>query len=187
MKKLVLVLAVIAMAGIASADFITDPTYSDVSATSTWLGYEGTVWSAQPLSLFVTSAGGVATVTGANANEYSFYQEFAGTLAVGDYTWTVDASNITADGGATAFVKHLDALGGWIGFEGTDALVDGSTASISFSVTDATHIYQVGTSTTGWTSGSYDLTNPSLVPEPATMGLFALAGGLLMFVRRFRS
>lgn len=191
MKKLTLIAAVVALAGLVSAQgLITDPGFTDLSGspavggTGSWLGYEGTVWAENVPGGWVTSSAGVATVTPYSGNELSFYQEFL-SLAAGSYTFTIDASAITADGGPLAFVKEFDGGYGWIGFAGTDPLVNGSTATINFTVT-AGNIYQVGTSTTGATSGSYSLSNPSLIPEPATIGLLGIAGLGLFITRRRR-
>jgi len=184
MKKLAIILAALAMAGIASANLINDVTYSNLSGSSAvggtgdWFGYAG---ADQVPSFFVTAATGVATVSVIDGTEWNLYQQFEGTLAAGDYTWSVDASNITVNNGATLFVKKFDSGFGWIGWD-NQPLAAGPN-SMTFTAA-AGNIYQVGTLTSGATSGAYSLTNPDLVPEPATMGLFAIFGGALWFMRR---
>lgn len=184
MKKLALMTAVVAVAGLVSAqNLISNPTFAPVN--DGWSGYDSVVTVVDPID-FVTSAGGVATVTPSDnafaPAELNYYAEYNATLAAGLYEFSIDASNITADGGPTVFVKEFDGGWGWIGWTPI-AMVDGSNV-INFTAA-AGNIYQVGTLTNGNTTGSYDLSNPSLVvvPEPATIGLMGIAG-LCMFARR---
>lgn len=181
-------MAIALIALTSSANLISNPTFDPVD--DGWNGFDSAITIVSPTG-FVTSAAGVATVTPSDLAfapaELNYYVEYLGTLAAGDYSFSIDASNITADGGPTVFVKEFDGGWGWIGWQSIP-MADGSNV-INFSAA-AGNIYQVGTLTTGNTTGSYDLSNPSLVvvPEPATMGLLGIfGGGLMFFRRRFRS
>lgn len=184
MKKLTLIAVVVAMAGMVSAqNLLSDPGFTNLAAPD-WYGFIGDpIWSPEDPVNFVTATAGTATVTPGVPNELSFYTELIG-LASGSYTYSVDASNISVDSGASFWVKEFDAGFNWIGFAGNAPLVDGSN-SFSFTAT-AGNVYQVGSGTTGATTGSYDIANPSVVPEPATIGLVGIAGLGLFFARRRR-
>jgi hypothetical protein len=187
-NKLLSAVAVVAMIAVtSSANLLTNPTFDPVNVG--WQGFDS-VWSPAngnatiDAATFATSAGGVATVTPSDwgtTAEFNFYQEFIGTLASGNYTFSVDAANITADGGPTVFVKEFDGGWGWIGW--TPVAMTAGANVINFTAA-AGNIYQLGFLTNGNTAGSYDVSNPSLVPEPATMGLLGIFGGALMFFRR---
>lgn len=180
----------LATAATATAqNLIASPDYSNLSD---WTGYDG--GGVNP-STFVTVSSGVATVTPINSNECDFYQQFGGgaqpALTLGTpYSFTIESSNSSLNAGTTtavAFVKAFTSGYGWIGGEFQEVALpfDGSTTTINFTPV-AGVIYQLGTLTTGTTSGSYDLTSPSLevVPEPTTIALAGLGAAALLIFRR---
>lgn len=140
-----------------------------------WEGYDSVDTGISPTN-FVTSALGVATVTPSaySANEVNYFTSHFG--LEGDCTFSLDAANITADGNPTIFVKEFDGGWGWIGGQ-FPALVAGAN-TITFTAT-AGNIYQVGVLANGSTSGSFDISNPSLIapvvsPEAITTPLVPL-------------
>ena len=198
MKRLLTAVAVFAVVlmtvGISSANLVTDPGFNTLDAV--WEGWEGAPANGgyQAPSTFVTALGGVATVTPGSASEWNFYQTFGAgpaanpPLLIGQaYDFSITSDNSSLDVGTTdavMFVKAFDGFWGFIGaeFQTVPLAMDGSTQTISFTPV-AGAFYQIGTYTVGTTSGSYDLSNPTLVPEPATVGLLGIAG-LLMYARR---
>jgi hypothetical protein len=123
----------------------------------------------------------------------SSYQEVV--AAVGD-TVTFDfktiADNLTSHGFvAEGFIKVLDGGASWATTqEEFVALTVGSQELLSLTVADAgvgTEVLQAGFRIIGLsdvTGGGHEALSVDVVPEPATMGLFALAGGFMIFVRR---
>lgn len=159
-------------------ELMSDTNY--VALDSNWEGFEGGTWLAKTPSTFVTVSSGVATVTPGSANEWNFYQTFgagpAGNPALTPgqtYTFSIVSDNDTTvgTGSAVAFVKAFDSGWGFLGdeFQSVALSMDGSTTTISFTPVAGVY-YQVGTFTTGTTSGSYDVSNPSLTTTNITAG-----------------
>jgi hypothetical protein len=193
-RRLTAVMAVaivLAYVGTGYANLLTAPDYSTLDGV-----WEGWVGGETAPSSFVTALAGVATVTPPSATEANFYQSFGAgpaanpPLLIGQaYDFSITSDNSSLDVGTTdavMFVKAFDGFWNFIGaeFQTVPLAMDGSTQTISFTP-EAGAFYQVGTFTIGTTSGSYDLSNPTLIaiPEPATVGLFGIAG-LLMYARR---
>jgi hypothetical protein len=191
----------VSLASVATAtaqNLVTDPTFANID--SVWEGWEGAPNNGgfQLPSTFTTVASGIATITPGSSSEWNFYQTFgagpAGNpplVAGTPYSYTIDSDNSSLDVGTTdqvAFVKAFDAGWGFLvgEFQTVTLPMDGSTSTINFTAQPGTAFYQVGVFTFGTTSGSFDVSNPTLtvVPEPTTFALGGLGLAALLTLRR---
>lgn len=184
---------------VSAQNLVSSPDFSSLDGV--WEGFEGApVFAGVAPSTFATVSAGIATITPGTANEWNFYQTFGGgpagnppLVAGTDYSFSIDSDNSSLDAGTVdqvAFVKAFDGGWGFIEpeFQTVTLPMDGSTTTINFTAQAGTVFYQVGVYTTGTTSGSYDVSNPSLtvVPEPTTFALAGLGTAVLLTLRRRR-
>lgn len=154
-----------------------------------WEAYDVPSVSALDPSLFVTAAGGTASIQGYSAGETAFYQTFAvAALASGTYSWSADIANIE-DPDARMFIKVFTG-GDFDQFNGSlfqfPILTDG-TMALTYTH-DSSDLVQFGFSGFSFDQG-FDVSNLALtlVPEPASIGLFGLAGAMIAWSRRRRT
>jgi len=191
--KLLTAIVVLAMAAVASADILV-PNGDFSAGQGTWIndgaavityaaiggnpgGYAdmdstGGNWGVLVIDATLAQLGGV-TIGSTQSFTFDMFGVAGGELAgMKVEAWDAGAmiSNFTGD-------TKFNATTGWLTYTTPDIVVPAGTTFFKFvplSV-DSGHV------------GFDNVGIVSVIPEPATMGLFALAGGLLMFVRRFRS
>ncbi len=164
----------------ADANIMINPDFSiGADGLDFWEAYDITAGITDP-ALFVSVAGGMATVSGFSSVETAFYQTFMpGNLTSGTYLWQADIAGVT-DPSAFMFVKVFTD-GNFAQFDGSKfqqpALVDGSTMTLTYEH-DSSDLVQFGFSGFSLIQG-YQVSNLSLtvVPEPASAIL--LTGGML--------
>jgi len=201
--KLLTALAVLATAGVVSANIMVPNGDFETAGGADWNSASG------PGGAFSYPASGgnpggygqmdsaagdwavfVATDGSGTGNELIPLSYFGLGLAAGDtITVEMDMIQFSGDAGETAGLKMESwTTGGVISDSGDVKLaVAASWTTYSWDYTiaaGATHLKFVPVQHNGLSVG-YD--NVGVVPEPATMGLLAVAAGFLMFVRRFRA
>ncbi len=196
MKKLALSMAVLAMAGVASATLIPNGDFEN----------GGDQWTE-------ASGGGIIfayPATGGNGGGYASMDATSGDwgvlvsppeagnvgggIAIGDIgvtagavnTFTIDLKTIAGAGAGGLKVEGWNAANGMTGNSGdilaTSASATWQTLTFDWAVpADTTKMIFVPLWGANSTIG-YD--NVGVVPEPATLGLVGLVGGAMLFIRR---
>lgn len=195
MKKLTLSMAVLAMAGVASANIMVPNGDFETLAGADWGFASGGGAVQYPAT--GGNGGGYGQMDGgdwavliSNGDAPLPLSYFGGlNLAPGDtITVEMDMIELANAGGNTAGLK----MESW-----TDSGVISDSGDVKYTVTDtwetyswdytiaagATHLKFVPVQH-GDASFGYD--NVGVVPEPATMGLLGLAGGVMFFLRRMK-
>jgi len=216
MKKLTIGLVVLALAGFASAALITNPGFetgdkfgwsealSGSSATvSSAYANSGTYslaidntgagqWSSPNLfQAFSAAPGDVITMSGYMLQTVAAQPSNWATIKV---EWK-DSLGANIEPLAGPAIGAVDGSGEpYVGVVGSPQ-VNSASAVDTWVFTEIEAIAPTGTVGVNFyllnvngdpVSDTFYFDDVVAVPEPATMGLFALAGGLLMFVRRFR-
>jgi hypothetical protein len=130
--------------------------------------------------------------------EATTYREY--TLAAGETEATLDfsVSAFDLDGrySLTAFVKTLDPNAGYSVSKLDSVDVTGTQGTTTLTINDLTegNVLQIGFMMSGlnanpdtdWGSATATFESVEVIPEPATLGLLAITGGVLAFLRRFK-
>lgn len=174
----------------ASANMIVNPDFTiGADGLDFWEGYDVPSVTGIDPATFVTTLGGVASVSGYSTGETAFYQTFTvagGALASGTYEFSAIISAIL-DPAATMFIKVWDddAFGGFKGAKFQNVLLTPGLMTLTYEH-DATDLVQFGFGSYSATQG-FDVSNPSVtvVPEPTIVTLL-LVGSLGLLVRKRR-
>jgi len=210
MKKLALVIAMFALAGVASANLLTNGDFSTAD-TNGWTAFNGTAVTDQDNSgnplpqTGRSSVGGygdfAGKLWGSYTGEWGVSGMFQAFSASEGETWTMTGdlmmlSNdaITADAFAVLKMAFKDSLGNEIYGQDLGQVNASSTADVwqnlSLSLAapagtasvEALALFFQPTAYTGAGAAYFD--NVTMIPEPSSIALIGLAGGGLLFFRR---
>jgi len=193
-SKLLIALAVVAMVGVASADILVPNGDFELGSTD-WAevngGGAGATYSYPATGGNGGGYGQIDSTAGnwaiwVAANDTAIPLAYFGLSAGDTITLTLDMKEFSNDGGNTAGMK----------IESWDAgFLDNGAGDVKFALTSDwqtyTFDYTINAAATGLKfvpvqhdgiSVGYD--NIGVIPEPATLGLFGLAGGAMVFLRR---
>jgi len=199
--KLLTAIAVLAMAAVASADiYVPDGQFEKADHSADWVTAQGGGATTFAYPTTGGNGGGYATMAKSGGWGVLVNPIVAGTegggVTIGSMGVTAGATNtftvdlITILGTATGAMK-VEAWGSNANLGNSGEIAPASASAIWQTLTfdwlvpvGADKLIFVPVAGEASTIG-YD--NVGVVPEPATMGLFAVAAGFLMFVRRFRA
>jgi hypothetical protein len=180
MKKLIVLVCVIGLAAVATANFVDDGDFE--SGAMNWPNG----WGAGSSGTFVAGAGVGGSIGGVTNAAEQYWHGFldvadvGGNWGTGDYTMTFQAKTDTVGTevffgwngpGYAVWAPQTALTTEWATYTYTAPFPAGGQA-----VSGDIFLYQKG-------AGTMTIDNVSLVPEPATLGLLAI-GGLLLRRRK---
>ncbi len=204
MNKLTLSIAMLAIAGVASADILVPNGDFETAGGVGWTTDGGSWGPGAFTHTFETTGGsgdngGYASIESSGSTWAIFVNppeagNAGGGIAIGDIgvtagavnTFTVDLKTIAGAGAGGLKVEGWNAANGMTGNSGdilaTSASATWQTLTFDWAVpADTTKMIFVPLWGANSTIG-YD--NVGVVPEPATLGLVGLVGGAMLFIRR---
>ncbi len=202
MNKLTLSIAMLAMAGVASAallvpngDFESGSAgWTEVFGGTTTYTYETTGGSGDngAYATIDSAAGGWAILVGPGDNGAGGDGYLIGDIGVtagATHTFTIDLISLAGGSGTGGLKVEAWAGNAHIANSGDQWRASGSTEWETFTFDWAVpagteKMLFVPLAAHG--AGKIGLDNIGVVPEPATLGLLGLAGGAMVFLRRFR-
>jgi len=197
MKKLTLIAAVVALAGMASAQLVTNGDFEDPGGADWGIAVSGDMVASFPasggngggyaqLDMGAAGWGGVLI----NDNDTPASLASLGLTDGVEYTFTIDLIDL-ADNGAVGGMKIESWSGAGLGSNSGDITFAATTSwdTYTFDYTidaGATGVKFVPLLVVQPNGSSYGYDNVGVVPEPATIGLLGIGAAAMLVIRRRR-